>query len=275
VQSSLFSGEDLRVPFPDKPLNAVPDRLGVTPTSGTLFAKPEKSPEAHQASFTTPPAEHIVEALHPAIQRSGEETREYTPLSLPKFHILALDDKREIHYVPAIMTNFDATWNVAELHPLYSAASTDRDHAVSMLQQQGDFLHEGEGAQVNDIQVFVRPEEETRVKTAPLSYVQCITKAQQGNETVYLSGELQPSRTDPEVVTLVGYSAVITPDHAIVYDLVQRQLRKNALEEEQVIQEDRPTIRHFLQAMRGSEVSSVQEHAHRATRRQQTSVVTG
>ncbi|MHB8598390.1 MAG: hypothetical protein ACYDER_16425 [Ktedonobacteraceae bacterium] len=273
MQSSLFSGVDLRVPFPDKPVNAVPDRLGATRKPGTLFAKPEKTPEAQQASFTTPPAEHTAETLQPAIQRPREETREYTPLSLPTFHMLALDDKREIHYVPAIMTGFDATWNVAELRPLYTAAATDREHALQALQQHEDFSKEGEG--VNDIQVFARPEEETRVKTAPLSYVQFITKAIQGDETVYLSGELQPSRTDPEVITLVGYSAGITPDHTTVYDLVQGQLRKNALEEEQVIQEDRPTIRHFLQAMRGSEARSGQQQAYRATRRRQTSVATG
>lgn len=274
-QQPLFSGAELQVPFPDRPVNPVPDQLGATPTPNTLFTKPEEErAETQQALFTPPSTERPAESRPSAILKPREETPAYIPLSLPKFHLLVLDDRREIHYVPAIMTSFDATWNVAELRPLYAASSTDREHALSMLRQAQGISPDGEVAPVNNIQVFVRPEEETRVKTAQLSYVECITKAQQGEKTVYLSGELQPSRTDPEVIALVGYSAVITPDYTLVYDLIQRHLRKNALEEEQVTQEDRPTIRRFLQAMRGGEVSKEANaepvQAPRAARRQRS-----
>lgn len=281
VQQTLFTGADLRVPFPDTPVNAVPDRLGATSTPGTLFAKPEEErPETQPALFTPPvstdqvkPAqEDGADATPIMIQRPREETKEYVHLQLPKYHLLALDDRRETHYVPAVLINFDATWNVAELRPFYEASSTKREQALSRLAQEEDFAKVG--GQVHDIEVFARPQEETRGRTAPLSYLQFIMKARQGEGEVFLSGELQPSRHDPEVIALVGYSAVITPDYTQVFDLMQRQLQKNALPEEQVIQEDRPTIRCFLQAMRGSESNAERDREPKAARRGRKAVAT-
>lgn len=48
AQDRLFSGEDMRIPFPDAPVNKIPDRIGQTSEPGTLFSKPSQEPQGNQ-----------------------------------------------------------------------------------------------------------------------------------------------------------------------------------------------------------------------------------
>ena len=51
AQQRLFSGEEMRVPFPNAPVNHIPDRLGTTGEPGTLFATPPPESRSKQATF--------------------------------------------------------------------------------------------------------------------------------------------------------------------------------------------------------------------------------
>jgi len=244
VQQTLFSGKELRPPFPNAPINKVPDHVGMTAEPGTLFSRLEPEPQGNQNDLFN--SDEATTKSPVAMTRQREDPREYQPLHMPLYHLLILDDKKQIHFVPSILRSFDSTWNVIELQPLYEARSTNREEAERRLTEEPDFQ-----GSINDVQVFVRPDEETRVKTAPLTYMHFITTATQGQEQVYLTGEVQPSRLDDELVTFVGYSAAITSDQRQAYQHMQDQLRRSALIEEQPVEEDRPVLRRFLRAMRG------------------------
>ena len=51
AQDALFQGEEIRIPFPNAPVNKIPDRLGTTGEPGTLFATPPSEPQGKQATF--------------------------------------------------------------------------------------------------------------------------------------------------------------------------------------------------------------------------------
>lgn len=57
AQSTLFHGEELRVPFPNAPVNKIPDRIGMTETPGTLFSRPTREPQSSQNELFSTSAE--------------------------------------------------------------------------------------------------------------------------------------------------------------------------------------------------------------------------
>src|SRR5579863_10756126 len=102
-QQTLFRGEDLRVPFPNAPVNKVPDRLGMIAEPSTLFSRPEPEVQDTQNElFTTELATNTPTPAPVLVIRPREETREYQFLSLPRYHMLILDDRKQTHFVPAI-----------------------------------------------------------------------------------------------------------------------------------------------------------------------------
>jgi hypothetical protein len=54
TQDALFQGEEIRIPFPDAPVNKIPDRLSNTSPPGTLFSKPEQEAQSTQAELFFP-----------------------------------------------------------------------------------------------------------------------------------------------------------------------------------------------------------------------------
>jgi hypothetical protein len=48
TQDALFQGEEIRIPFPNAPVNKIPDRLGMTRDPGTLFTLPDTTPHSTQ-----------------------------------------------------------------------------------------------------------------------------------------------------------------------------------------------------------------------------------
>jgi len=80
VQGSLFSGEEMRVPFPDAPVNKVPDHVGMTAEPGTLFSRPVTEPQSTQnALFVTSPETTNPTSQLPAAGQH-EEDRQHVPL---------------------------------------------------------------------------------------------------------------------------------------------------------------------------------------------------
>src|SRR5690242_13631061 len=65
VQDALFKGEEMRVPFPNAPVNKIPDRLGQTSEPGTLFSRPVPEPSSTQSTFFSAAGEPAEAASRP------------------------------------------------------------------------------------------------------------------------------------------------------------------------------------------------------------------
>src|SRR5258708_257753 len=79
AQSTLFHGEELRAPFPDAPINKVPDRLGMTATPGTLFSRPTTEPQSTQDALFSSVPEKANESSH-LLSEPAPAAQEVNPL---------------------------------------------------------------------------------------------------------------------------------------------------------------------------------------------------
>src|SRR5947209_1482923 len=82
TQDALFQGEEIRIPFPDAPVNRVPDRIGTT-DPGTLFARPEPEPLSTQPALFTAQQEAATAQTDQPTRRQSP-TNETTPTSQEK-----------------------------------------------------------------------------------------------------------------------------------------------------------------------------------------------
>ncbi len=87
TQDALFQGEEIRIPFPDAPVNKIPDRLGMTRDPGTLFTLPDNTPQSTQTELFT------------SIQDEEDHTRIPLPFD-PQVGELPDDLKPFVTYVP-------------------------------------------------------------------------------------------------------------------------------------------------------------------------------
>jgi hypothetical protein len=105
TQNALFQGEEIRIPFPDAPVNKIPDQLGMAGEPGTLFARPETEPQANQNELfiNAEDQQHISLPVDPYVSELPEDLKSfvtYVPL-----HLLS-EEQRKKGVLPYVTTRF-------------------------------------------------------------------------------------------------------------------------------------------------------------------------
>lgn len=116
AQQNLFHGEDLRVPFPNTPVNKTPDCIGMTAASGTLFSPPDEAPHSTQTTFVTAVDTPTNEARASAPTENQNTSQppmpeEPPPTEAERNPLLAILQEDEIYVDPCEVTIEEAEEN--------------------------------------------------------------------------------------------------------------------------------------------------------------------
>jgi Domain of unknown function (DUF3560) len=105
-QDTMFQGDEIRIPFPDAPVNKIPDRIGMTRDKGTLFTLPETPPDETQTELFSQPIETAHPFSLPVDPQVGKLPDDLIPfVTYVPLHLLSTEQRKK-GIVPYVTTTF-------------------------------------------------------------------------------------------------------------------------------------------------------------------------